>query len=96
VLDNGALLDTLVGNRFLVIGQALVLDSVSDETRQAWQQAKVVILPASSQALQGWLDQHGVAAVMLRPDRYIMGLARSAAELDVVTASLPAAQASVA
>ena len=42
-------------------------------------------------ALLDWLDSHGVAALMLRPDRYILGLARTPEELDTVTACLPVA-----
>jgi 3-(3-hydroxy-phenyl)propionate hydroxylase len=40
--------------------------------------------------LQAWLREHGVSAVMLRPDRYIMGVARTAGDLDALTRLLPA------
>jgi 3-(3-hydroxy-phenyl)propionate hydroxylase len=52
-----------------------------------------VVLPATDPALAAWLDQHQVDAVMLRPDRYIMGLARSAEELDEISACMPVANA---
>ena len=41
--------------------------------------------------LLDWLDSHDVGAVMLRPDRYILGQARTPGELDAVTACLPEA-----
>ena len=41
--------------------------------------------------LLDWLDSHDVGAVMLRPDRYILGQARTPGELDAVTACLPVA-----
>ena len=44
-----------------------------------------------SEALAAWLHQHQAVAVVLRPDRYIAGLARDAAELETVCAHLPGA-----
>ena len=41
--------------------------------------------------LLAWLDSHDVGAIMLRPDRYILGLARTPGELEAVTADLPVA-----
>ena len=52
-------------------------------------QAQVVEVPATDAALQAWLQQHGAGAVLLRPDRYIAGLATDAAALQALTLSLP-------
>jgi 3-(3-hydroxy-phenyl)propionate hydroxylase len=38
-------------------------------------------LPASGAGLHDWLDRHHVRAVLLRPDRYVAGVARTAADL---------------
>jgi 3-(3-hydroxy-phenyl)propionate hydroxylase len=91
VLADGQLLDVHIGHHFAVIGRATVVEGVSDETRHLWREGGVVVMPTEDPALLDWLDHHGVAAIMLRPDRYIMGMARSPGELDTVTACLPVA-----
>jgi 3-(3-hydroxy-phenyl)propionate hydroxylase len=39
--------------------------------------------------VNGWLAEHGAQALVLRPDRYVMGLARTAADLDRLTRLVP-------
>ena len=94
-LADGRLLDAALGLNFAVIGDAALLDSVSDDTLERWQAQGVVTLPAREPELQAWLQQHGVRAVMLRPDRYIMGVAQSGSDLDSISALLPAVAALV-
>ena len=54
-----------------------------------WQAQGVVVRPATDPEVQAWLQQQGVRAVVLRPDRYIMGVAQSAEQLDSISALLP-------
>ena len=93
VLADGRLLDTALGLNFAVIGDETVLSAVSEDTRNGWQAQDVVVLPARDPELRAWLQQHGVQAVVLRPDRYIAGVAQTPAELDSLCALLPAAAA---
>ena len=88
VLGDGQLLDAHIGNRFAVIGQPAVVHGVSDATRKLWQQNDVAVMATSEPALLEWLQRHDAGAIMLRPDRYILGLARKPGELDTVTACL--------
>jgi 3-(3-hydroxy-phenyl)propionate hydroxylase len=90
-LADGRLLDEHLGKHFAVIGRPDVLNGVSDETQQIWRDADVLRMPTQDPSLLSWLDEHGFAAIMLRPDRYIMGTARTSAELDAVAACLCAA-----
>lgn len=90
MLEDGRLLDAVLGMNFAVIGDAAVLNGVSLDTRERWQAQGVVVLPATASELQAWFAQSGVKAVMVRPDRYIAGVARTTAELDSVSALLPA------
>jgi 3-(3-hydroxy-phenyl)propionate hydroxylase len=92
LLADSQLLDAHIGNHFAVIGRPALLKAVSDETKALWQQGDVVVMATQEPVLLDWLDSHGVGATMLRPDRYILGLARTPGELDAVTACLPAAQ----
>ena len=91
VLGDGQLLDAHIGNRFAVIGQPAVVHGVSDATRKRWQQNDVAVMATDEPALLEWLQRHDAGAIMLRPDRYILGLARKPGELDTVTACLPVA-----
>jgi 3-(3-hydroxy-phenyl)propionate hydroxylase len=50
----------------------------------------VITVPARDPEVKAWLDQQGVRAVLLRPDRYILGVAQTSAELDRISALLPA------
>ena len=93
MLADGRLLDAALGLNFAAIGDAAVLDAVSHETRAHWQAQGVVVLPAHDPEVQAWLQQQGVRAVLLRPDRYILGVAQTGADLDGLSALLPVAAA---
>jgi 3-(3-hydroxy-phenyl)propionate hydroxylase len=88
-LDDGRLLDAVVGPHFAVIATPALLGAVGESTRAWWCWQQVVEVPATDATLQAWLQQHGTAAVLLRPDRYIAGVAQDAAALDTLTRSLP-------
>jgi 3-(3-hydroxy-phenyl)propionate hydroxylase len=88
-LDDGRLLDALVGPHFAVIATPALLEAVGESTRAWWRWQQVVEVPATDAALGAWLQQHGTGAVLLRPDRYIAGLADDAAALHALTVSLP-------
>lgn len=94
LLANGALLDTALGLRFAVIADAALLAAVDEATREHWQALEAVVRPAHDPELQAWLNQHGVHAVVLRPDRYIVGVAQTAAQLEQLSQVLPQVPAS--
>ena len=89
LLRDGQRLDTRVGSHFAVVGDAAVLGNVSAETRAQWQAHGVVPVSDDGDELRAWLTDQGVRAVMLRPDRYVVGLAQTAADLDALTRLLP-------
>jgi 3-(3-hydroxy-phenyl)propionate hydroxylase len=89
-LANGHLLDTLLGLNFAVLGEDTVLTDVKEQTRERWRAQGVITVPARDPEVKAWLDQQGVRAVLLRPDRYILGVAQTSAELDRISALLPA------
>jgi 3-(3-hydroxy-phenyl)propionate hydroxylase len=89
-LDDGRRLDEAIGDGFAVIGGADAVAGVSGRTRGRWDSMRVVAVDRPGAALSDWLAAHEARAVMLRPDRYVMGLARSAGDLDRLTALVPA------
>ena len=72
-------------NHFAVIAHPELLQQVSPQTRAQWQQWQVVSQPAQDLGLRAWLDQHHVQAVVVRPDRYILGMANTSAQLDALS-----------
>lgn len=87
-----AVIDDAVGPRFAVIAQPALLAAAPGSLRDHWQQAGAVVLPAQDPALQQWLAAQGAAAVVLRPDRYVAGLATSLDDLQAVSACIPAGE----
>jgi 3-(3-hydroxy-phenyl)propionate hydroxylase len=87
-LRNGQLLDDEVGLRFAILSKVGLLDQVSDQTRARWDRADVALLENEA---TDYLDAIGAEAVVIRPDHYILGAARSAAELEAVTRNIPLA-----
>ena len=92
-LRDGRLLDDAVGLRFVVLARAGLLDQVNDQTRASWDRADVALLEGEA---SDYLDAIGAQAVVIRPDHYILGAARSLAELEAVTRSIPLVAAEVA
>ncbi|SCK55380.1 3-(3-hydroxy-phenyl)propionate hydroxylase [Variovorax sp. HW608] len=90
-LDDGRLLDEVLGRRSAVIGSRQVLSAVSATTASLWQHSGAVVIDQPDASLQEWLRAHDASAVILRPDRYIVGVARSGADLERISQYLPVA-----
>jgi 3-(3-hydroxy-phenyl)propionate hydroxylase len=88
-LGDGRLLDEHLGQRFALIAHPTLLAQAGHALRERWDAADLAVLPAQAPALADWLDTHGVRAIMLRPDRYVMGTATSPEELETLTSMVP-------
>jgi len=86
VLSDGRRMDDVAGLRFVVLGSRQILDAVSDATRDTWRRADALVLPAEGAA---YLEHLGCKCVIVRPDRYILAAASTAAELDAASALIP-------
>ena len=84
-LSNGQWLDEAIGNHFAVIALPELLQEVSPQTRAQWKQWQVVSQSAQDESLRAWLDQQSVRAVLVRPDRYILGMVNTSAQLDALS-----------
>jgi 3-(3-hydroxy-phenyl)propionate hydroxylase len=89
VLSDGRRMDDAAGLRFVVLGSREILDGVSPATRDIWRRADALILADEGAA---YLSQLGYPCVIVRPDRYILAAAKSAAELDAASALIPLAR----
>jgi 3-(3-hydroxy-phenyl)propionate hydroxylase len=88
-LADGRLLDDCVGYRFALLAQPQALASLSPAARKILNDRDVAVVSATGEA-GSYLDRLGKDAIVIRPDRHILGLASSAPELDAVLARLPA------
>ncbi len=89
-LADGRLLDEAVGNRFAVIAEPALLAQLLRGLHTSWRQAGVVVVPAEDPSLAEWLQAQGAGAVVVRPDRYVAGIASSASQLADAAACIPA------
>jgi 3-(3-hydroxy-phenyl)propionate hydroxylase len=81
ILDDNSLLDHKIGYNFALIAPPEILQGARNDCKKIWESLQVKALPAIDRSLLDWLTEHGVSAVMLRPDRCIFGVARSGMEL---------------
>ena len=90
-LQDGRLLDELLGRRSAVIGQHPALAAAAPSTVERWRRADAMVIDQPDATLRDWLDAHEAQAVILRPDRYIVGVARTGLDLDRISQHLPVA-----
>lgn len=91
LLDDGRRLDAVTGERFALMAEPALLASLSPALQAQASAADVLLLPARDAALADWLVQQGVRAVLLRPDRYVLGVANDTPALQALMKLLPAA-----
>lgn len=90
-LPDGSLLDELLGRRSAVIGSQAILASATPATAERWRRSDALVIAPPAPAVEAWLQSHNANAVILRPDRYIVGVARTGSDLDRISQYLPVA-----
>ncbi|KQW64977.1 bifunctional 3-(3-hydroxy-phenyl)propionate/3-hydroxycinnamic acid hydroxylase [Variovorax sp. Root411] len=90
-LHDGRLLDELLGRRSAVIGRPAALAAAAPATVERWRLADAMVIDQPDAPLRDWLDAQEAQAVILRPDRYIVGVARTGHDLDRISQHLPVA-----
>ncbi len=87
-LADGTLLDDRVGYRFAVLATARLLNALPVATRARLEDPRLALVAADGEA-DAYLAELRAEAVVIRPDRYILGVASSPAELEKVLTRLP-------
>ena len=88
---DGSLLVELLGRRSAVIGSQAILGSATPATAERWRRSDALVIAPPAPAVEAWLQSHNANAVILRPDRYIVGVARTGSDLDRISQYLPVA-----
>lgn len=87
-LITGMRLDDAVGYNFAVIGDPALLSTVDPATAAAWRRLGAAVIAELPLALRTWLNERRAHALIIRPDRYVFGIAANTAELEKLTARL--------
>ncbi|WP_299807993.1 bifunctional 3-(3-hydroxy-phenyl)propionate/3-hydroxycinnamic acid hydroxylase [Tardiphaga sp.] len=79
-MPDGRLFDDRVGYGFALIARAS--DAAADDAlrRQCQQQGVAFVAADEAGPLQAWLDQAGISAALVRPDRYVLAVAETSAD----------------
>ena len=87
-LADGARLDDRVGYRSCVLALPRFIETLPPATRQTLDESKQVLVPADGEA-KDYLTRLNASAIVIRPDRYILGVASTIDELEAILARLP-------
>lgn len=93
---SGGKWDDLVGYNFVVVGDAELVATVTDDTTATWAALGVVVVSEPNAIVDGWLTALNARAAVIRPDRYSYGLASDASSLDAITQQLAGSLRAVA
>ena len=87
-LLSGTRLDDMVSYNFAVIGDPTLLAAVGPATEASWRQLGAIVIDELPLPLRTWLNERRSHALIVRPDRYVFGVAANAGELENLTARL--------
>ena len=88
-LDDGRLLDEALDHEFALLTTFPNLQLMNDVERQRLLQARMMVLKSSDHEVLSWLREQQVSAVLLRPDRYVLGVAKRSADINRLLEVLP-------
>ena len=77
------------GARFALLGRSAGIRGIDAAMAARLAARDVACVADDSPELSAWLVEHGCEAVLLRPDRYVLGLARSSGDLPRLMDLLP-------
>jgi 3-(3-hydroxy-phenyl)propionate hydroxylase len=89
-LEDGELMDNVIGYRFALVGDPAVIGAIGAPTKGLLESLNVAVLDQYPQQMRDWTKRLDTAAVLIRPDRYVFGTAGGAGELDQLVGRLDA------
>ncbi|WP_327751856.1 bifunctional 3-(3-hydroxy-phenyl)propionate/3-hydroxycinnamic acid hydroxylase [Sphingobium sp. SJ10-10] len=76
-LADGRRLDDAVGYNFALVGDPALISQLSSEVRSSLEAIGAVLVPDGSQAVVSAISAIGGSVMLIRPDRYLVGVAES-------------------
>lgn len=89
MLPDGQRLDDIVGRRFLLAVTPELLAGLPASVRTALEDEPEIAVLSSPRHIRELLDAVESSAVLVRPDRYVLGTARTPAEVEGLLDLLP-------
>jgi 3-(3-hydroxy-phenyl)propionate hydroxylase len=90
IFADGRRIDELVGPRFLIAATGRSLDALGTVVRRAVEAApQVMVLTEEAEGVAAYLTSYDCEAIVVRPDRYILGVAKDPTELDSIVRRIP-------
>jgi len=87
-LADGSLLDYRVGYNFALVGDPALISSLSAKAVASLAALGTAIVPDASDTVRATLARLGAAVMLVRPDRYLFGVADSASDVDALITDL--------
>ncbi|MEW6640355.1 MAG: bifunctional 3-(3-hydroxy-phenyl)propionate/3-hydroxycinnamic acid hydroxylase [Pseudomonadota bacterium] len=93
MLPGGQRGDDHAGYGFALLVDAALSHDMSAEQRATLAAAGIAMLDgAEIEGINAWLGRNGIRAALVRPDRYVLGAARAAQDLDTLLAAFRSAE----
>ena len=80
-LQSGELLDDLVGRRFAILMRYECLQQLPRQIIMQMEKLGIIAINDPATGIQEWFNNKDINAVLIRPDRYILGGARTVDEV---------------
>jgi 3-(3-hydroxy-phenyl)propionate hydroxylase len=87
-LADGSRLDDRIGYRFAVLARPNLIEALSAGTRRKLDNAQLALVSADGESAD-YLAEMKAAALLIRPDRYILDVASTPAKLETALARIP-------
>ena len=80
-LQSGSLLDDEIGNGFALITSMSFQSEMTKKIAEKFNNLDINIISNATEDLESWFKSHSVGAALIRPDRYILGVAERQSDL---------------
>ena len=80
-LQSGSLLDDEIGNGFALITSMSFQSETTKKDAEKFINLGINIISNATEELESWFKSHSVGAALIRPDRYILGVAERQSDL---------------
>lgn len=91
ILPDGTRIDDRVGYRFAAMLRPGFAAGLPSELLKLLSRSEILVVADGGPGLQAWLDATEADAVPVRPDRYVLGAARSIQEFEALVSAVASA-----